>query len=27
VWHLDVSEQATDMAIDVVSGLLRSGPG
>jgi threonine aldolase len=27
VWHLDVSEQATDVAIDVVSGLLRSGPG
>jgi threonine aldolase len=26
VWHLDVSEQATDVAIDVVSGLLRSGP-
>jgi threonine aldolase len=26
VWHLDVSDQATDVAIDVVTGLLRSGP-
>jgi threonine aldolase len=26
VWHLDVSDAATDVAIDVVSGLLRSGP-
>ena len=26
VWHLDVSDEATDVAIDVVSGLLRSGP-
>ena len=26
VWHLDVSDAATDVAIDVVTGLLRSGP-
>jgi threonine aldolase len=26
VWHLDVSDQSTDVAIDVVTGLLRSGP-
>ena len=25
VWHLDVSDEATDVAIDVVTGLLRSG--
>jgi threonine aldolase len=26
VWHLDVSDAATDVAVDVVSELLRSGP-
>jgi threonine aldolase len=26
VWHLDVSDAATDVAIDVVTELLRSGP-
>jgi threonine aldolase len=26
VWHLDVSDEATDVAIDVGTGLLRSGP-
>ena len=26
VWHLDVDDAATDVAVEVLTGLLRSGP-